>query len=88
MARRPVSSTAERRPPNVARTRRGTDFGRSRDSTPLLTHGSSREHMLGACCGVYQNVVDIHHYTLPVQVLENLLNKGLELMEHSSTRAA
>jgi hypothetical protein len=35
-------------------------------------------HMLGACSGVYQNVIDMHHYTLPVQVPENLIYKGLE----------
>jgi hypothetical protein len=35
-------------------------------------------HMLSACSGVYQNVIDIHHYTLPVQVSENLVYKGLD----------
>uniref|UniRef100_A0A8C7QIA6 Membrane metallo-endopeptidase-like 1 n=1 Tax=Oncorhynchus mykiss TaxID=8022 RepID=A0A8C7QIA6_ONCMY len=44
-------------------------------SSKYLAH---QRHMLGACSGVYQNVIDIHHYTLPVQVPENLIYKGLE----------
>ena len=36
-----------------------------------------QRHMLGACRGVYQNVIDMHHYTLPVQVPEDLIYKGL-----------
>jgi hypothetical protein len=35
-------------------------------------------HMLGACSKVYQNIIDIHHYTLPVQVPEDLIYKLLE----------
>ena len=38
-------------------------------------HSAHQGHLLGACSGVYQNVVDIHHYTLPVQVPENLTTK-------------
>ena len=44
----------------------------------LTKHLAHQEHMLGACSGVYQNVVNIHHYTLPVQDPENLINKDLE----------
>ena len=41
-------------------------------------HPSHQEHMRGVCSAVHQNVVDIHHYTLSVQVPENLVYKGLE----------
>ena len=68
----------ERRSPNAARTRRGADFGGSHDSTPPPIYPACQGHMLGACSGLYQNVIDIHHYTLPVQVPENLVYKGLE----------
>ena len=41
-------------------------------------HPAHQGHMLGVCSGVYQNVIDIHLYILPVQVPENLIYKGLE----------
>ena len=34
-----------------------------------------QRYMLGACSGVYQNVIDIHYYTLPVKIPENLSKK-------------
>jgi hypothetical protein len=43
--------------------------------TPFL---SLDGHMLSACSGVHQDVINIHYYTLPVQVPENLVYKGLE----------
>jgi hypothetical protein len=44
-------------------------------STKHLAH---QGHILGACSGIYYNVIYIHHYTLPVQVPENLIYKGLK----------
>jgi hypothetical protein len=44
-------------------------------SPKYLAH---QRHMRSACGGIDQNVIYIHHHTLPMQVPENLVYEGLK----------